>query len=144
MNHPSKEEWMSTQLKSERPMSRRNVVLYLRTATRGQGGGSGFQAQQDSLHQWALERGVAVLHTFEDEGISGHSAASERPGFCTMLAYCQKNTVDQVLIDRWDRFARSSPGCQAVIRQLQDLGISVRSISEEPGPCEWQCSGAAS
>lgn len=80
------------------------AVAYLRTACDGDG--TSMAAQRDQLARFATERGLDVVATFEDPGVSAHCAPGKRKGFMAMLAYCKRNRVDVVVAMAPDRISR--------------------------------------
>lgn len=114
----------------ESPSARLTTVLYLRSATIGQGENPGLAEQRSALQAWVDEHGYKVLETFVDEGVSAFSGASSRPGFEAMLSFCRKNSVHAVLIHRRDRLARSSHGFDTLAKQLLQAGVNLQSLDE--------------
>lgn len=83
------------------------AVAYYRTSSAANVG-----ADKDSKHRQAdAVEGFAkgryqLLETFYDAAVSGADPVATRPGFASLLAYCEAHRVSVVLVENASRFAR--------------------------------------
>ena len=63
----------------------KNAVAYLRVSGKSQIDGDGFPRQRDRITKWAKANKHQVVGEFCDEGISGTSELSDRPGLAALL-----------------------------------------------------------
>lgn len=66
-----------------------------------------------------------MVDLYADEGITGTSA-EKREDFQRMMQDCRKGRIDCILVKSISRFARNTRDCLAAVRELKELGISVR------------------
>lgn len=66
-----------------------------------------------------------MVDIYADEGITGTSA-EKREDFQRMMQDCRKGRIDCILVKSISRFARNTRDCLAAVRELKELGISVR------------------
>ena len=66
-----------------------------------------------------------MVDIYADEGITGTSA-EKREDFQRMMQDCRKGRIDCILVKSVSRFARNTRDCLAAVRELKELGISVR------------------
>ena len=96
------------------------------------------QAERDLSIPFQLERcryhaqgkGWAVVKEFVDAGESART--DKRPEFQKMIAQARSKAFDIILVHKFDRFARNDYDFIIYEKELEDLGITVESISE-PG-----------
>jgi site-specific DNA recombinase len=109
----------------------KQAVIYCRVSTQEQVEGFSLTAQEKSCRDFCRKKGLGVLAVFVDEGESART--TDRPQFLQMLAYCQKHSesIDRVVVYRYDRFARSSLDHHTVRTLLGKYGITLVSATQE-------------
>lgn len=87
-------------------------IAYFRVSTHDQS----IEAQREAL-------GGSFDEEFIDEGVSGGTLASNRPGFSKLLAHARKG--DTVHVYSIDRLGRDALDVQATVKHLLDKGVAV-------------------
>jgi site-specific DNA recombinase len=86
------------------------------------------EAQDTRLEQFvASQPGMTITHRFTDQA-SG--ATLERPGLQRALELARAGTFDVLLVYRIDRLSRSIVGLMAVVEQLEQAGVALKSATE--------------
>lgn len=88
------------------------------------------EMQQDALRAFAAGNRLTVVDEYYDEAQSGTLPFADRPEGRRLLADAKANKFDAVLFYRTDRLGRSAFEGLRICQQLSDLGIAIRSISE--------------
>jgi len=96
------------------------------------------QAERDLSIPFQLERcryhaqgnGWEVVKDFVDAGESART--DKRPQFQQMISAARAKEFDIILVHKFDRFARNDYDFIVYEKELEDLGITVESVSE-PG-----------
>lgn len=70
-----------------------------------------------------------LVGIYADEGISGTSIES-RVSFNKMMDDCRRGKIDRIVTKSLSRFARNTKDCLSCIRELSELGISVKFEKE--------------
>lgn len=87
-------------------------IAYYRVST----GDQSIEAQRRAL-------GDGFEKEFADEGISGATLASSRPGFSALLSYVREG--DTVHVYALDRLGRDALDVQATVRRLLSMGVTL-------------------
>ena len=66
-----------------------------------------------------------MVDIYADEGITGTST-EKREDFQRMMNDCRTGKIDCILVKSISRFARNTKDCLAAVRELKELGVSVR------------------
>jgi len=106
------------------------VICYKRVSTDDQADrGFSLQHQEEMLLRWCEinKHEVVGLYT---EDYSGKTF--DRPEWKKLMEYCKKNknNVDLILANRWDRFSRNQYESLTVIKELQLMGITVNTVEQ--------------
>ncbi|MFH1491169.1 MAG: recombinase family protein, partial [Pseudomonadota bacterium] len=96
------------------------------------------QAERDLSISFQLERslyhaqgnGWEIVEEFVDAGESART--DKRPQFQQMIAAARTKAFDVILVHKFDRFARNDYDFIIYEKELEDLGITIESVSE-PG-----------
>lgn len=99
------------------------AIGYLRTATSPNR--AGLEAQRAAVVDWAQRAGLEVVEWFEDEGVSGLTKPTARPGFSAALRALEP--ADVLVVARPDRLARSleaARGAEGLLSQRGALLVS--------------------
>lgn len=105
----------------------KKAVIYARQSTSKQ---QSIPAQMNALVRFAREHDMKVLATFQD-ALSGKDTT--RDGFNAMKEYLSHQSVDSVLVWRYDRIARNLIDLQDFLTYCIDLNINVVSMNEHFG-----------
>ncbi len=87
-------------------------IAYYRVSTSDQS----ITAQREAL-------GGKFDREFSDEGVSGATAAKQRPGFSALMAYVRDG--DTVCVYAIDRLGRDALDVQATVRALMEAGVAI-------------------
>lgn len=106
------------------------VALYIRVSSLIQAEeGFSIQGQKHNLQKYCNEQGKTIFKVYVDEGITGTSI-NEREGLKKLLQDAQKGCFQEVITWKVSRLARSVQDLLYILKVLTDLGITLRSISE--------------
>src|SRR5262245_49053838 len=101
------------------------AVGYLRLSGQGQVAGDGFPRQRSAIAAYAKARGIELVDEFRDEGVSGTSELSDRPGLARVLDRVEHNGVRMVVVERADRLARDLMVGEVLLEQFRKAGVQV-------------------
>ncbi len=107
-------------------MVKSNAVIYARVSTSDQN----VDLQVRELRQLAEHRGLKIIETYVDEGVSG--AATSRPALDQMLADAHVGKFSTLLIWKLDRLGRSLQHLLQVLERLEGSNIAFIS-ARDPG-----------
>ncbi len=102
----------------------KRAALYARVSTLDQN----CATQLLDLRQLAEQRGLEIVETYIDHGISGTRA--RRPGLDKLMADAARHGFDVVVVWAFDRLARSVRHLLATLDELTRLGIEFVSLRE--------------
>ena len=88
------------------------------------------EMQQDALRAFAEYNRLTIVDEYYDEAQSGTLPFADRPEGRRLLQDARTKKFDAVLFYRTDRLGRSAFEGLRICQQLSDLGIAIRSISE--------------
>ena len=109
----------------------KRAALYLRVSTVDQNP----ETQALDLRQFASQRGLQVVETYTDHGVSGTKA--RRPALDKMMEDARRHKFDVVVVWACDRLARSTKHLLQVLDELNGFGIqflSQREAIDTEGP----------
>mgnify|MGYP002214269268 FL=1 len=106
----------------------KNAVSYLRVSGKSQIDGDGFPRQRDRISKWAKANKHQLVGEFCDEGISGTSELSDRPGLAALLDRIESNGVRIVLVENATRWARDLMIQEVILEQFRQLGVQVIEV----------------
>jgi DNA invertase Pin-like site-specific DNA recombinase len=109
----------------------KRAALYLRVSTVDQNP----ETQLLDLRQFARQRGLQVVETYTDHGVSGTKA--RRPALDKMMEDARRHKFDVVVVWACDRLARSTKHLLQVLDELNGFGIqflSQREAIDTEGP----------
>ncbi len=107
----------------------KTAVIYTRVSTDEQAiEGRSLSDQLTTCKESAGKRDFSVMKEFTDEGISGSS--DRRPGLHEMIAYCQTNKINHVMITDTDRLARKESLHFAIKASLYKSGTTVIAVNQ--------------
>src|SRR5436853_1556036 len=102
----------------------KRAALYVRVSTVDQHP----ETQIHDLRQFANQRGLQVIETYTDHGVSGTKA--RRPALDKMMEDARRGRFDVVLVWAFDRMARSVRHFLEVLDELNHLNIEFVSFRE--------------
>ncbi len=106
------------------------VICYKRVSTDDQADrGFSLQHQEEMLLRWCEINKHEVVGVYTED-YSGKTF--DRPEWKKLMEYCKKNknNVDLILANRWDRFSRNQYESLTVIKELQLMGITVNTVEQ--------------
>jgi site-specific DNA recombinase len=109
----------------------KKAVAYLRVSSSAQAGEDrdGFKRQRAAIEDYAKTNNVEILDWYEDD-ISGTTSPLERPHFSAMVARLLENGARTILVEKYDRLARSSMWIDWTILKLGEKKIEIVSVCE--------------
>src|ERR1700685_3531158 len=102
----------------------KRAALYLRVSTVDQNP----ETQALDLRQFAVQRGLEIVQTYTDHGVSGTKA--RRPALDKMMEDARRHRFDVVVVWSCDRLARSTKHLLQVLDELNGFGIQFLSQRE--------------
>src|ERR1700685_3087705 len=109
----------------------KRAALYLRVSTVDQNP----ETQALDLRQFAVQRGLEIVQTYTDHGVSGTKA--RRPALDKMMEDARRHKFDVLVVWACDRLARSTKHLLQVLDELNGFGIqflSQREAIDTDGP----------
>lgn len=109
----------------------KRAALYLRVSTVDQNP----ETQALDLRQFAVQRGLQIVETYTDHGVSGTKA--RRQALDKMMEDARRHRFDVVVVWACDRLARSTKHLLQVLDELNGYGIqflSQREAIDTEGP----------
>src|ERR1700732_3890915 len=109
----------------------KRAALYLRVSTVDQNP----ETQALDLRQFAVQRGLEIVQTYTDHGVSGTKA--RRPALDKMMEHARRHRFDVLLVWSCDRLARSTRHLLQTLDELSGFGIqflSQREAIDTEGP----------
>jgi DNA invertase Pin-like site-specific DNA recombinase len=109
----------------------KRAALYLRVSTVDQNP----ETQALDLRQFAVQRGLQIVETYTDHGVSGTKA--RRPALDKLMEDARRHKFDVVVVWSCDRLARSTKHLLQVLDELNGFGIqflSQREAIDTEGP----------
>jgi DNA invertase Pin-like site-specific DNA recombinase len=111
--------------KADRKSAKPKIAIYARYSDRS---GKGKIRQQQHCASYARSIGAGEISYFSDS--TGAVAVDERPGLSELLEKCERGEVDTVVVEDFDRIARSFHLSAAVLNRLEKVGVKLRIASE--------------
>ncbi|MBP9669818.1 recombinase family protein [Candidatus Woesebacteria bacterium] len=103
-------------------------VQYVRVSSEDQISGFSLDAQLDACKKLAKTNNLKIIGTYRDEGQSARE--KDRPEFQKMIARCEAEHIDYVLVYHTDRFARNSLDHAIVKDKLRKANTTLLSYSQ--------------
>jgi site-specific DNA recombinase len=106
------------------------AATYCRVSTEEQvQNGTSLETQRARTRAYVEEKGWAFVEEFMEEGVSG--AKESRPELDRLLNACRAGEVEVVVVTKHDRFARSLLNALLLMRDLDEMGVTVE-FTDEP------------
>jgi len=110
---------------AEEKISKIRVAAYCRVSSDSADQLNSFMAQMRYYENFLSESTTETLvGIYADESITG-TRMDKRDDFQRMLKDCRKGKIDRIIAKSISRFARNTKECLTVIRELNELGITV-------------------
>lgn len=107
------------------------AVAYIRVSTEYQvEEGHSIAAQTNRIQGFCAAKGIDLVETFIDEGISGTVDPSERTGLSSAIQFIESGSASVLIVIKNDRVARRAQYQKDVIYGLMNKGFGYISISE--------------
>ncbi|MBI4442913.1 MAG: recombinase family protein [Acidobacteria bacterium] len=116
---------MAKSIVSPARRSHPRAALYARVSTSNH---QNPEMQLGELREYCQRRGWEVAGEYVDNGVSG--AKERRPLLDRLLSDCRRRAVDAVVVNRYDRFARSLRQLVNALEEFRSLGIDFISLHE--------------
>ena len=108
-----------------------DAVLLLRVSHSSQVDGYSLDAQRAETERWCATRGLNILSTFLEEGVSARTdKLAKRPHLQTILAMAQQKQFSVLVTHTLDRLARNQKVQRHVLETLGNAGIGFASVVE--------------
>ncbi|MEV7150480.1 recombinase family protein [Streptomyces sp. NPDC093084] len=104
------------------------VAIYVRVATAAEQSHA-LKAQEDACRLYADAQGWTVADVYRDLGVSGMHTA--RPGFARLLEDADAGLVDQVLVYRFDRVARTPDVFFSLLDALRLRHLAITVVQQD-------------
>jgi site-specific DNA recombinase len=106
------------------------AATYTRVSTEEQvQNGTSLETQRARTRGYVDEKGWTLVEEFAEEGVSG--AKESRPQLDRLLNACRAGEVQVVVLTKHDRFARSLLNALLLMRDLDEMGVTVE-FTDEP------------
>lgn len=105
------------------------AILYIRVSTDEQASeGISIEAQQAKLLAYCQQRGLQVVETIIDAGVSGGKYLSQRPGGQKLIALLKSRKASHIVAGKLDRLFRNAADGLWTIENWDNDGISTHLI----------------
>lgn len=102
---------------------------YIRVSSDEQIDGYSLSAQEKAIHDFASLRGWQVIHIYVEAGRSAKD--DQRPQFQQMIQDAESGHFDVIAVHKLDRFSRSLIDVMTYLNQLDKIGVSFVSVTED-------------
>lgn len=107
----------------QKPKNAPRVSLYARVSTHDQ---QTLPLQLDSMRSYAARRGWSIIS--ETQGVG--SGAVQRPERELLMEAARRRELDIILVWRLDRWRRSAADLALTLKELNELGVALVSLTE--------------
>src|SRR4051794_25499069 len=105
------------------------AILYCRVSTEEQARtGFSLVQQAEALRAYCTGEGIDIVAEFEDRGASG--ASLDRPGLDALRDVVASGSIDLVLAQDRDRFAREPAYHYLLSKEFEEYGCKMRSLND--------------
>ena len=107
-----------------------NAIALVRCSTQSQAEmGISLHSQEDAIGSYAEKKGLTIIKTFVDAGVSGGASLDKRPGLLGALAELGKG--DTLLVAKYDRLARDLMLQLTIERMVSRKGAFIVAVDNE-------------
>jgi site-specific DNA recombinase len=107
------------------------IAIYARVSTDEQRDRKSIQTQYDDGQRFCEKHSLPVYRVYADDGISGTIPLDRRPEGSQILRDARLGKFDQLVVYKLDRLARNARLALNVVEDLRQVGVRVRSMTEE-------------
>jgi site-specific DNA recombinase len=107
------------------------IGIYLRVSTEEQRERQSIATQREFAERYSSLHSLTAFRTYADDGVSGTVPLEQRPEAQQMLRDARNRKFDQLLVYRLDRLGRDTLLILNAVKELERLGVRVRSMTEE-------------
>ena len=108
------------------PPTHRQAIAYIRASTDDQV--NSLEAQRARLDAYCQFKGITLVETFTDGGVSGATPLADRPEGARLLQFLDLSGVTEVIITKVDRAFRDTADCLITVKALNERGIQVHLL----------------
>ena len=106
------------------------AAAYYRVSSAEQQERQTIETQRSIVEPFAALHGLAIAETYADDGVSGTIPLGDRPAGRRLIDGARAGLFQCVIVYRVDRFGRDTIDGLLAVRNLEALGVSVRSATE--------------
>lgn len=107
-----------------------NAIALTRCSTQSQAEkGNSIAGQELSIQEFAKTKGLTIINSFADEGVSGGASLENRPGLLGALAELRKG--DTLLVAKYDRLARDLMLQLTIHQMVSKKGAFIVAVDNE-------------
>ena len=106
------------------------TACYFRVSTAEQRDRQTIETQRLAVQGLLDREGITAVREYEDDGVSGTIPLHHRPAGKRLLDDAHAGRIMQVIVYRIDRLGRDTADGLQAVRELETLGVSVRSATE--------------
>lgn len=111
-------------------LCKKKIGVYVRVSTDSTDQQNSYTAQIGYYTELVKKHPEWILtDIYADEGISGMSL-DRRDEFYRMMHDARRGKLDEILVKSISRFARNTRDCLAALRELKDIGVTVKAEKE--------------
>lgn len=105
-------------------------ACYLRVSSDEQRERQSIKTQLEAVNAYARANNIKLKYTFADDGVSGSVPLAKRPEGSRLIDKAETGAFDTLLVYRTDRISRNTLDMLGTFNRLEELGVTVRSITE--------------
>ena len=106
-----------------------NAIGYTRCSTQEQtDSGLGLDAQAQCIRAYCTLKGLTLVRTVQDAGVSGGKPLSTREGGQKLLTAIRRREADAVVMLKLDRMFRNAGDCLTTVEQWERSGVALHVI----------------
>lgn len=105
-------------------------ACYVRVSSDEQRERQSIQSQIEALNTYARANKIKLRHVFADDGVSGTIPVGGRAEGSRLLTMAAQQSFDTLLVFRIDRLSRDTLELLRTIKELEQSGVAVKSITE--------------
>ncbi len=105
------------------------AIGYIRCSTQEQAdSGLGLTAQAERIQAYCGMKGLALLNTIQDPGVSGGKPLADRDGGRELLSVVRKRQAEAVVMLKLDRMFRNAGDCLTTVEKWEKSGIALHIV----------------
>lgn len=108
----------------------KRYVTYFRVSSERQVEMNTVQSQKVYAQKYIANRNLNIVNSYEDDGVSGMLPLSQRPAGSRLMMDAANHEFDYILVYKLDRLGRDAVDTLVTIRDLNNLGIHIVSMTE--------------